>query len=184
LHYDQRWLDFAPSFVTDLHLIRDPGINLAYWNLPDINSSIDGGHFLVNGVPCRLFHFSGFNPEFPEDVSRYVPGLTMEELGPYATLYAQYREQLISMGHEQVSLIPWRWETFNNGARISLAARQHYRMMGDESQRFGDPFDAHSRSSYYRWFMGPKYFSLRIRRALRKYPRKIWEGLFNRMDRY
>ena len=30
---DQRWMDFAPGLVEDLFILRDPGYNLAYWNL-------------------------------------------------------------------------------------------------------------------------------------------------------
>ena len=31
---DQRWMDFAPGHGRDFHLLRDPGFNVAYWNLP------------------------------------------------------------------------------------------------------------------------------------------------------
>ena len=31
---DQRWMDLVPGMVGDVHLIRDPGFNVAYWNLP------------------------------------------------------------------------------------------------------------------------------------------------------
>jgi hypothetical protein len=62
LHYDQRWLDLAPAFVEDLHLLRDPGCNFAYWNFPFRALQPEGDGFSVNGSPLRLFHFSGFDP--------------------------------------------------------------------------------------------------------------------------
>ena len=30
---DQRWIDLAPGFVSDLRIVRDPRYNIAYWNL-------------------------------------------------------------------------------------------------------------------------------------------------------
>ena len=33
LFTDQRWMDLAPGFVDSLDVVREPGLNLAYWNL-------------------------------------------------------------------------------------------------------------------------------------------------------
>ena len=30
---DQRWMDFAPAMAESFLLLRDPGFNVAYWNL-------------------------------------------------------------------------------------------------------------------------------------------------------
>ena len=37
VHADQRWLDFVPSYF-DHHVLRDPGINVAQWNLHERRS--------------------------------------------------------------------------------------------------------------------------------------------------
>ncbi len=44
LFVDQRWVDFVPGLVADLKILRDPGYNIAYWNLPDRDLRDDGGH--------------------------------------------------------------------------------------------------------------------------------------------
>ena len=31
---DQRWIDLVPGMAEDFHVLRDPGFNVAYWNLP------------------------------------------------------------------------------------------------------------------------------------------------------
>src|SRR4051812_9995422 len=62
LFTDQRWVDFVPSYF-DHFIIRDPGFNVAYWNLDARRVTKDGDRFLVNGKPLRFFHFSGYRPE-------------------------------------------------------------------------------------------------------------------------
>jgi hypothetical protein len=110
LHFDQRWLDMAPALVGDLLLMRDPGVNVAYWNLPDLNVSSGPDGLLVNGTPLRLFHFSGFDPSQSQRVTRYVPSLRVEELGPVAGLFHQYAALLQAAGWNETRTRPWPWD--------------------------------------------------------------------------
>ena len=67
---DQRWIDLVPGMAEDFHVLRDPGFNVAYWNLPTRTVSERDGTWYVNGdVPLKLFHFSGF------DASQAAPAL-------------------------------------------------------------------------------------------------------------
>ena len=64
---DQRWIDLVPGMAESFHLLRDPGFNVAYWNLPARPVTRDAdGVLRAAGVPLRLFHFSGFDPHRPE----------------------------------------------------------------------------------------------------------------------
>lgn len=110
LHFDQRWLDLAPGFVGDLHLLRDPGCNAAYWNLADqeVRPMEDG--LAIGGVPLRLFHFSGFSPAAPERVTRHRPELTVDRLGPAGELYRRYALLLREAGWAETVNEPWSWD--------------------------------------------------------------------------
>jgi hypothetical protein len=99
IHFDQRWLDLAPGFVGDLHICRHAGCNAAYWRLRWVTVEERGGSFFANGEPLRLFHFSGYDPEAPDWVTRFRPGWRVEELGEAAAaLFRQYRERLREAG--------------------------------------------------------------------------------------
>jgi hypothetical protein len=84
---DQRWMYLAPVFVPDPLILRHPGYDVAYWNLPhrDIRRREDGT-WLVNGQPLVFFHFSGIDPEDPSVFSRHQNHFTMDTLGPAAEL--------------------------------------------------------------------------------------------------
>lgn len=117
LHFDQRWLDLAPGFVADLHLIRDPGCNLAYWNLSGQRLERDDAGYTIAGQRLRFFHFSGFDPQHPQQLSRYAP----ESCFPAATalddLLRDYAARLAAAGWAEGSAKQWRWGPEHNAGR-------------------------------------------------------------------
>jgi glycosyltransferase involved in cell wall biosynthesis len=73
-HVDQKWVDWAINFV-DIDTVRDPGLNVAYWNLHE-RKIIDGGvKQLIDKsdeiFPLRFFHFSGFVGPGLEKISKH-----------------------------------------------------------------------------------------------------------------
>ncbi|MCA9068207.1 MAG: hypothetical protein KDA84_04755, partial [Planctomycetaceae bacterium] len=72
VYYDQRWLDLVPTYFDDVKICCDPGVNIAYWNLPERQLERANGTYSVQGQPAKFFHFSGFEPEDSERLSRYV----------------------------------------------------------------------------------------------------------------
>lgn len=109
IHFDQRWLDLAPGFVGDLHLLRDEGCNAAYWSLTDaeVKRTLDG--WTVNGQPLRLFHYSGFSPARPEMVTRFAPGMRIDEIGDAADLFRLYAKLLHDAGWTETADEGWPW---------------------------------------------------------------------------
>ncbi len=95
LYFDQRWLDLAPVYFDDVVVVRDPSYNIAYWNLPE--RDVD---------QCRFFHFSGFDPDRPDRLTRYA-SLDMSSAGAAARLFADYAELLRTAGHDDISHWPF-----------------------------------------------------------------------------
>jgi hypothetical protein len=61
---DQRILNMAVGVFNEVfHSVNDVGCNVAYWNLHERTISQGLHGFTVNGMPLRLFHFSGYRPE-------------------------------------------------------------------------------------------------------------------------
>ena len=145
MHYDQRWLDLVPALFDDVHVVREAGCNVAYWNLPERESS-----------PARFFHFSGFDPECPQTVARYSNRLTMETIGPgIAALFARYVELLRDEGYFECRSWKYGFDAFDNGVPIPDVARRLYLEADGAPDRFGDPFAADGPLSYFQWLNEP-----------------------------
>ena len=57
----------------DTRVTRDPGINVARWNMYQRDFDLVDQRFVVDGGPLRCFHFSAFNPADPTNI-RPGPG--------------------------------------------------------------------------------------------------------------
>ena len=68
---DQRWMDLVLGHRERLHVLRDPDVNVAWWNLPTRQFDWDGGRYTVDGVPLTFFHFTGYDPRAPHLLSRH-----------------------------------------------------------------------------------------------------------------
>jgi hypothetical protein len=151
LHDDQRWLDLAPGFVDDLHVLRDAGVNVAYWNLDERPRVRRGGELRAGDATCRLIHWSGFDPDRPERLSRHdaVTGTAAE---PLAGLVEEYRAAVEAGGWSE-RLRDDPYARFADGEPIPEVARQLHDEMGEEAERFGDPFAVGS-GSFREWLRG------------------------------
>ena len=107
MHFEQRWLDLAHSYVDRVAVVRDPGVNVAHWNLPERVVTLEGDAIRVDGQPGRLFRFSGYDPDHPEFATRYFSRLTKESLGPAAAVFARYHEELLAAGWAETRAWPY-----------------------------------------------------------------------------
>ncbi len=139
MHYEQRWLDFVPAFFEGTHVVRDPAFNVAHWNLPERKIEIHEGAVLVDGRPCRLFRFSGYDPDVPHVPTRYSTRLTWENLGPARDVFERYRRALDEEGYQQTKQWPYAYGAFDNGVAIPDFVRHLYLQSGTAVERFGDP---------------------------------------------
>src|SRR5262249_10868875 len=77
LFVDQRWIDLVPGMFRDVRILRDPGLNVAYWNIAHRRITRSPSGYMVNGLPLCFFHFSGFDPENPRAFSRHQDRFTL-----------------------------------------------------------------------------------------------------------
>ncbi|HEV2845522.1 MAG TPA: hypothetical protein VG477_11795, partial [Thermoanaerobaculia bacterium] len=106
LFVDQRWMDFAPSFLGQVEILRDPGYNMAYWNLAHRTAAEGRDGWTVNGVPLRFFHFSGYDFRRPELISKFQNRFSFKDRPDVAPLFRLYAESIGREGQEAVQHYP------------------------------------------------------------------------------
>lgn len=118
LFVDQRWVDLVPGMFCQVGILRNPGLNVAYWNLAKRHLQQAGDTYLVNGQPLRFFHFSGFDAENPENFSRHQDRFTVQNLGDVNNLLRIYQKNMLDNGYRACKKWPYAYGSFRDGSKI------------------------------------------------------------------
>lgn len=160
LFVDQRWVDLVPSLFDGVHIHRDPGCNVAYWNLPErMPAREQDGGYSCCGRPITFFHFSGYSPRNPQVISRHQEGrgrfLQVDDLGPAAKLFETYRQLLIQHGYETTSKWPYALSSFTNGIKVPDLARRLFEQARQAGVDLTNPLDSENPAGFYQWLLHP-----------------------------
>ncbi|TMK98959.1 MAG: methyltransferase domain-containing protein [Actinobacteria bacterium] len=155
LFVDQRWMDFAPGLVPDLFVLRDPGYNVAYWNLPTRRVRREGERYTANGSPLRFFHFSGYDPERPEELSRHQNRVRLSQEPALREICDAYRDALFAHGHAEASQWPYAYDRLANDFPMDKIARGVYRRALSAGQLRRGLFDARGSREFVAYLTAP-----------------------------
>jgi glycosyltransferase involved in cell wall biosynthesis len=155
LFVDQRWMDFAPAFLARVEILRDPGYNTAYWNLVHHTLSQRDGTWWVGDAPLRFFHFSGYDFQRPESISKFQNRFTFQERPDVAPLFAIYAASIRRQGQAEVQAFPYGYGRFANGVAVPDLARRALREVDPEGMRWPDPFASAGPDSFFDWLRQP-----------------------------
>jgi len=96
---DQRFVDFVPGLFDDVGVLRHPGYNVAYWNLATRTLENDtDGTTTVNGESLRFFHFSGFDPRRPGQISKHQNRVDLDAGSALRAAFENYAADLTNAG--------------------------------------------------------------------------------------
>jgi len=179
---DQKWIDLVPSLFDKVYILRNPGYNVAHWNLHERKFSVSGEKILVNSELLKFFHFSGFDPNDIEVISKYQTRYRLVHFPELRTLFELYKRLLLGNGYNTICNWPYSYNFFDNGRKIPDRARRVYWSLGDKAKKFGDPFATGKKNAYGKYYA--KIFPMRHRnidrmikfgkrykKFLRKFPR-------------
>lgn len=146
LFVDQKWCNLVPCFFDGVKVLRDPGYNVASWNLNQREMHFDAeGRALINGRPLRFYHFTKLGP-LGEAMTRRYAGNN----GEVFELWWWYRQQVIRFTDPAIPKGWWYYGTFDNGEPISKRMRVLYRSRKDLQQTYPHPHRAGA-GSFHEW---------------------------------
>lgn len=151
----RRWVDLVPNLFADAKLLRNPGCDVAYWNLHARKLEKDGGDATVNGEKLESFHFSGFSPVYPHWLSEHATRVKLSENEVLADLCLSYAERLKERGYDKASNVPYRYGTLPNGIPHDDVLRRLYGEAVDAGEDFGDIFEFEGAEKFLDWLNSP-----------------------------
>jgi hypothetical protein len=124
---DQKWVNLAPCYFEGCHILKDPGVNMAQWNLHERQLSMHEGRYLVNGRwPLRLFHFSSFDPHDPQAIAKRQTRIPRGARLDLAAILDTYAADLRAAGYDDLSRIEYGFDYFPSGDYVSPTLRRLY----------------------------------------------------------
>lgn len=147
---DQLWCNLVPALFENVHVLRDPGYNVASWNLNRRPILIEPGTGAITaaGHPLRFYHFTKVD-HVGETMIRRHGGDALEPM----ELLLSYRRRLEARRMEGMPPGWWHYGRYADGAPIPKPDRIAYRGRPDLHRRFPDPFTV-GRGSYREWLRG------------------------------
>jgi hypothetical protein len=179
---DQRWMDLMPGMFQGVAILRDPTMNVAYWNLHEktitmspqqrsgktaagdrrFSNRLSGEYeeiqstkrYLINNESLTFFHFSGYKPELPDQLSIHQNRFALRAIKPLAELCDHYRSLLDLAGHITTGRWDYTFDHFDNGVAIVPTIRRIFDAIDGEKQ-FPRPFETGNPQSFFGWLTSP-----------------------------
>jgi len=156
LFVDQKWMNLAPGLFDSITILRDPGCNMAYWNLHERRlDRTFGGYSVLSGVQkvqLCFFHFSGVVLDEGEVLSKNTNRFTLANRPDLKPLFENYKQQVLSNSKETVDALPYGFDRFSDGVLVTRLARRIYaqnalRWTGQDPFNAGGKFAAFAKRS-------------------------------------
>ncbi|MFD2569436.1 glycosyl transferase [Spirosoma soli] len=113
LFVDQLWVNFAPIYYENVLIDCRLGYNVAYWNLHErYLSRNEADQWQVSNPEAetadelQFFHYSGYNPYRPKEVSKYQTRYDFTMRPDAWPLFDLYRERLLTNHNDRYRHYP------------------------------------------------------------------------------
>lgn len=119
LFVDQIWANQIPSYYEKVHLWKNFGCNVGYWNFSERQLLKDNGNYFVNkNHRLIFFHVSNYNPEMPHILCKWLD-YSFDQRKDLKELYDEYRSELLKNKFEIFSRVKPAFEFKRNHPHLN-----------------------------------------------------------------
>ncbi len=162
LFVDQKWIDLVPCYFRHF-VLRDPAVNVAYWNLPVRTLERRGDEWSVDGEPLVFFHFSGYDSAKPHLLSKYQgpdPRIRLDEHPALQAICDMYAARLEERGHSELRRSGYGFANLPSGMPLDARTRGVYRRALVACEKAGaelppSPFGPGGDAAFIDWLGSP-----------------------------
>jgi hypothetical protein len=110
--FDQNWVMLAGLYFDHFFVEKNPGFNLAHWNLFERKVSMrDGKYFINERHPLIFLHYSGYKPENPDMIlARSNNPMDFSGHVDLKPLFDDYRKSLSENDYKRFKAIKWHYQ--------------------------------------------------------------------------
>ena len=152
---DQRWFDLAPALASDHVILREPQYNLAYWNLYSRRLRHAGTQYEVDGIPLAFFHFSGFDPEKPDLLSRHQSRVSVHANPALGRICTEYADAVLTAGYREAKNWPYTYHELPSGVDFNHRLRKLYAVARERGEVAESPFTVVGSATFMSWLAEP-----------------------------
>ena len=146
LFVDQKWMNLAPGLFEGITTLRDPGCNMAYWNLHERRLEKGNGGYIVRSsetatTPLSFFHFSGVVVDDTQMLSKNTNRFALADRPDLAEMFREYKAAVQGNRRGATDALPYGFDRLSDGTAVTRLARRIY---GKHANRWAgqDPFNA------------------------------------------
>jgi hypothetical protein len=146
---DQKWIDFATVFFKGVYIILENGYNVSYWNLHQQEIEFKDNIWFCNENYLYFYHFSGFNINNLEEISKYQNRYNLTVCSNLKPLFEFYRNLLLQNEQNKCYLWDYAYSHFSDGSKVKNQDRKDYYRLGNNRHNIvSNPFD---KKYYIQW---------------------------------
>lgn len=186
---DQRWLDLAVSVFPGVGILRDPGINVGWWNCHERRLALTGDRIMVNDAHLlRLYHFSNVTRDGLSKFAAGTGGAAADAVT--GGLARQYHDAIVAAAAFCPGPREPAWTRFDDGTPILPEHREAVRcgavsvmdpFGAAASVRLATPADISAAFAHRATFWVEHGPELLADARGRDFLRRAWRGLLRRL---